>query len=51
MSSTPLAIAVADLDDHARTAVTQDVVASWQRFTQQGGLILELGFSIASGEE
>jgi ubiquinone/menaquinone biosynthesis C-methylase UbiE len=51
VSSTPLATAVADLDDHARTAVTQDVVASWQRFTRQGRLILELGFSIASGEE
>jgi SAM-dependent methyltransferase len=51
VSSTPLATAVAGLDDHARTVVTQDVVASWQPFTQQGRLILDLGFSVASGEE
>jgi hypothetical protein len=51
VSSTPLATAVADLDDHARTAVTQDVAASWQPFTRYGRLILELGFSVASGEE
>lgn len=50
VSSTPLAAAVTDLDDHARTAVAQDVVASWQPFTQQGRLMLELGFSVASGE-
>ena len=47
VSSTPLATAVADLDDHARTAVAQDVVASWQPFTRQGRLLLELGFSVA----
>jgi hypothetical protein len=39
VSSTPLA-----------TAVAQAVVAAWQPFTQQGRLILELGFSVASGE-
>jgi ubiquinone/menaquinone biosynthesis C-methylase UbiE len=50
VSSTPLATAVTGLDDHARLAVTRDVVASWQPFTQQGRLILELGFSVASGE-
>jgi ubiquinone/menaquinone biosynthesis C-methylase UbiE len=50
VSATPLAAAVTDLDDHARTAVAQDVVASWQPFTQQGSLMLELGFSVASGE-
>jgi hypothetical protein len=42
--------AVAVLDDRARAAVTQDVVASWQPFTQQGRLLLELDFSVASGE-
>jgi hypothetical protein len=51
VSSTPLATVVTDLDDHARTAVAQDVVASWQPFTQQGRLVLELGFSVASGEK
>jgi hypothetical protein len=50
VSSTPLATAVTDLDDNARTAVAQAVVAAWQPFTQQGRLILELGFSVASGE-
>jgi hypothetical protein len=50
VASTPLAAAVTGLDDHARSAVTQDVVASWQPFTRQGRLILELGFSVASGE-
>jgi ubiquinone/menaquinone biosynthesis C-methylase UbiE len=50
VSSTPLAKAVRDLDDHTRTAVTQDVVSRWQPFTQRGRLILELGFSVASGE-
>jgi ubiquinone/menaquinone biosynthesis C-methylase UbiE len=48
--STPLAAAAADLDDHARAAVTRDVVTSWRPFTQQDKLVLELGFSIASGE-
>jgi len=48
--STPLATAAADLDDQARAAVTRDVVASWRPFTQQGKLVLELGFSVASGE-
>jgi SAM-dependent methyltransferase len=51
VSSTPLATAVAVLDGHARAAVTQDVVASWQPFTQQGRLILELDFSVPSGEK
>jgi ubiquinone/menaquinone biosynthesis C-methylase UbiE len=51
VASTPLATAVADLDDPARTAVAQDVVASWRPFTQQGRLLLELGFSVASGEK
>jgi hypothetical protein len=50
VSSTPLAAAVADLDDKARTAVIQDVVAAWRPFTRQGRLVLELGFSVASGE-
>jgi ubiquinone/menaquinone biosynthesis C-methylase UbiE len=49
--STPLATAAADLDDHARAAVTRDVVASWRPFTQQDKLVMELGFSIASGEK
>jgi len=49
--SPPLATAAADLDDHARTAVTRDVVAAWRPFTQQGRLVLELGFSIATGEK
>ena len=49
--STPLAAAAADLDDHARTAVTRDVVASWGPFAQQDRLVLELGFSVASGEK
>jgi ubiquinone/menaquinone biosynthesis C-methylase UbiE len=49
--STPLATATADLDHHARTAVTREVVASWRPFTQQDKLVLELGFSIASGEK
>ena len=48
--STPLATAAADLDDQARAAVTRDVVASWRPFTRQGKLVLELGFSVASGE-
>jgi hypothetical protein len=50
VSSTPLAIAVTDLDDRAHTAVARDVVASWPPFTRQGRLMLELGFSVASGE-
>jgi ubiquinone/menaquinone biosynthesis C-methylase UbiE len=49
--STPLATAAADLDNHARAAVTRDVVASWRPFTQQDKLVLVLGFSIASGEK
>jgi ubiquinone/menaquinone biosynthesis C-methylase UbiE len=49
--STPLATAAADLDDHARAAVTRDVVVSWRPFRQQDTLVLELGFSVASGEK
>lgn len=49
--STPLATAAAGLDDHARAAITRDVVASWRPFTQRGTLVLELGFSVASGEK
>ncbi len=50
ISSTPLAAAVADLDDQARAAVVQEVVAAWQPFTLHGRMVLELGFSVASGE-
>ena len=51
ISPASTADAVTDLDDNARTAVAQAVVAAWQPFTQQGRLILDLGFSVASGEE
>ena len=51
VASTPLATAVADLGEPARTAVAQDVIASWRPFTQESRLILELGFSVASGEK
>jgi ubiquinone/menaquinone biosynthesis C-methylase UbiE len=38
--STPLAAAVAEIDDAGRAALERDVVAAWQSFVEDGALIL-----------
>jgi len=47
--STPLLAAAAGLDESARTELTHHVLPSWQPFTQDGRLVLELGYTVASG--
>jgi ubiquinone/menaquinone biosynthesis C-methylase UbiE len=39
--STPLAAAVAEIDDAGRAALERDVLAAWQSFVEDGALILE----------
>lgn len=39
--STPLAAAVAQIDDVGRAALERDVVAAWQSFVEDGALILD----------
>ena len=39
--STPLAAAVAQIDDVGRAALERDVVAAWQSFVDDGALILD----------
>jgi SAM-dependent methyltransferase len=46
--STPLAGAAARLDDERRIALEREVVAGWQPFTEDGGLILALGVTLAT---
>ena len=48
VSSTPLAPAVAGLDEHDRTSLERDVAAEWERFTDDGALVLELDVVTAS---
>jgi hypothetical protein len=39
--STPLAAAVAQIDDAERATLERDVVAAWESFVQDGGLIFD----------
>jgi SAM-dependent methyltransferase len=47
--STPLAAAVAELDDAQRAAFERDVVTEWARFTRGESLLLELDVVYATG--
>ncbi len=47
--STPLAAAAGQLDAGQRDALERDVVAGWQPFTMDGGMVLDLGTTIAAG--
>jgi hypothetical protein len=40
--STPLANAVAQLDDERRASLERDVVAKWQEFVKDGALVLQV---------
>jgi ubiquinone/menaquinone biosynthesis C-methylase UbiE len=48
--STPLAAAVAELDESRREALEHQVVAGWQAFSDDGGLLLELGVTVAQAQ-
>jgi ubiquinone/menaquinone biosynthesis C-methylase UbiE len=45
--STPLAAGAAELDERGRAELERDVVAQWQPFVDDGGLVLELGVTVA----
>ena len=49
LHSTPLAAAVAQLDDAARDALAHDVLSGWQPLTVDGALVLELPVVLAGG--
>lgn len=51
VSSTPLATAVAGLDDHDRAALEREVVAQWKTFTDDGTLLLELDVVVATARK
>lgn len=49
--STPLAGALASVDEATRDAIERDVVAGWQPFTDSGGMTLPVGVLIATGRK
>lgn len=44
--STPLAAGAAELDEAGRAELERDVVAQWQQFVEDGGLVLELSVTV-----
>ena len=49
VSGTPLAPALVDLDERARTALALDVVARWERFAgEDGSMVMELAMLLAT---
>lgn len=46
--STPLATALAGLDERDRASLERDVVAQWETFTDDGALVLELDVVVAT---
>ena len=51
VESTPLANAVAQVDDATRAALERDVVAKWQAFSEDGALTLHLGVVVATARK
>jgi SAM-dependent methyltransferase len=51
VQSTPLANAVAQVDDESRAALERDVVAKWQAFVEDGALTLQLGVVVATARK
>lgn len=51
VQSTPLADAVAQVDEDRRAALERDVVASWQAFVEDGALTLQLGIAAATARK
>jgi ubiquinone/menaquinone biosynthesis C-methylase UbiE len=49
--STPLAGAVAQMDDKSRSALERDVVAGWQAFVEDGAFVLHLDVVVATGRK
>lgn len=49
--STPVAAVATKLDEERRSALERDVVAGWQKFIEDGGLLLELGTTIATAQK
>jgi hypothetical protein len=47
--STPLAGAVAQLDDDRRGALERDVVAEWQDYAENGALQIQVRITVAIG--
>ncbi len=48
MLSTPLAVAVADLDERDRVTLERDVVTRWQPFVTERRLVTDVGFILAT---
>ena len=46
--STPIAAALAQVDDERRGSLERDVVAKWQEFVQDGTLLLQVRISLAT---
>src|ERR687894_870769 len=51
VQSTPLAAAVAQVDDESRAALERNVVAKWQEFTEDGALMLSPGIVVANARK
>ena len=49
--STPLANAVAQVDDESHAALEQGVVAKWQAFVEGGALRLQVGIVVATARK
>jgi ubiquinone/menaquinone biosynthesis C-methylase UbiE len=49
--STPLAGAVAQVDDERRASLERDVVAKWQEFVKDGALVLQVRIVIATARK
>jgi ubiquinone/menaquinone biosynthesis C-methylase UbiE len=49
--STPLAKAVAQVDEATRAALERDVVAKWQEFAEDGALPLQVGVVVATARK
>ncbi|HVR13545.1 MAG TPA: methyltransferase domain-containing protein [Gaiellaceae bacterium] len=49
--STPLAAAAARLDEPGRRRLERDVVAGWQPYVENGGLVLEVAITVATAQK
>ena len=49
--STPLAAAAARLDEPGRRRLERDVVAGWQPYVENGGLVLEIAITVATAQK
>ena len=51
VQSTPLANAVAEVDNERRYALERDVVAKWEAFVEDGALTLQVGLVVATARK